>query len=154
MKRVREGEGDGEWRDAGPRRKQKAKPKVVTGTADLSEFGDLAGPAQFWIGNTHPTTDAGTLERVLTKCAEDLSVADFKVDDIHCLTKDDNPRSRSWKITVPARLSDAMMNPAMYYKGWSHRVFTPRTGVWKQPVAAAADPVSGGGSGETLSPHP
>ena len=73
----------------------------------------------------------------------------FLVDDVYCLTKDDNPRSKSWKITVPARLKETMMNPAMYYKGWSHRVFTHRPGLWKQPVAPNAD-----GTGETLTVRP
>ena len=144
VKRVREGEQEGEWRIAENRRK--SKPKVVSGTAEITEFGDLAGPAIFWIGNTHPSTDANTVSKVLQKCAEDLKVVDFKIEDIYLLTKDDNPRSRSWKVTVPARLTDTMMNPGMYVKGWNHRVFTQRTGAWKRPVAP---PVTGSAASAT-----
>ena len=63
VKRVREGDGEGEWREAGTRRKNKPQPKVVTGTADLSDLGDLAGPAQFWIGNTQPSTKIKAINR-------------------------------------------------------------------------------------------
>jgi hypothetical protein len=136
VKRVREGEGEGEWRKV--THKQKSKPKIVAGTADLSEFGDLAGPVQFWIGNTHPATDSERVEQVLMRCAESLNVERFCVDDVRCLTKDENPRVKSWRVTVPARLKDTMENPAMYARGWSHRVFSFRPGPMRRPEAAGA----------------
>ena len=40
-----------------------------------------------------------------------------------CLTKEENPRTRSWKVSVPARLREVMANGAMYPRGWSYRVF-------------------------------
>ena len=62
----------------------------------------------------------------MTKCAENLGVDNFKVIEIKCLTKQDNPRSKTWKVSVPTRLKDIMMDPSMYYNGWTHRVFTFR----------------------------
>ena len=117
VKRVREGEGEGEWRDAAPRRRQRPRAKVVTGTAQPDGFNDLARPEQFWVGNTRSDTDQNKVMQVLEKCASDLGIEDFVIDDVHPLTKEANPRSRSWKVTVPARLKESMLNPAMYPRG-------------------------------------
>ena len=123
-KRQREGEG-GEWREVTHQRgrKPRARPKAVTGTATLAEFDDLAGPEQFWIGNTRASTDEAKVKEVLEKCAKILSIDSFSVENVHGLTKEDNPRTRSWKVTVPARFKEVMSDPAMYPKGWSHRAF-------------------------------
>ena len=125
-KRRREGEGEGEWQEVHNNRGRKPRPraKVVEGTAVLAEFDDLAGPEQFWIGNTRPTTDSEKVKEVLKKCADNLSVKDFKVDNVHSLTKEQDPWSRSWKVSVPAQFKELMSNPAMYPRGWSHRPFT------------------------------
>ena len=57
-KRRREGEGEEKWREVGPRgRKPRARAKVVTGAADLVEFPNLAGPVEFWVGNTRADTN-------------------------------------------------------------------------------------------------
>ena len=60
---------------------------------------------------------------VLKKCTEKLEVPEFAVETVVCLTKKENPRSKSWKVAVPARLKGVMVNPAMFPRGWSHRVF-------------------------------
>ena len=118
-KRLREGEGAGEWLEVTYQRgrKPRARPKAVTGTASLSEFNDLAGPEQFWIGNTRSTTDQAKMVEVLEKCAHNLGVEGFTVEDAYCLTKEDNPRTKSWKVSVPARFKELMANPAMYPQG-------------------------------------
>ena len=78
VKRVREGEGEGEWREVVPckNNKIKSKPKVVAGTANISEFADLVGPEQCWIGNTHPTTDIDKVKQVLERCVQSLDVTE------------------------------------------------------------------------------
>ena len=63
------------------------------------------------------------MKEVLEKCAQSLSIDSFSVENVHGLTKEDNPRTRSWKVTVPARFKEVMSDPAMYPKGWSHRAF-------------------------------
>ena len=102
----------------------------MTGTATLAEFDDLAGPEQFWIGNTRASTDEAKVKEVLEKCAKILSIDSFSVENVHGLTKEDNPRTRSWKVTVPARFKEVMSDPAMYPKGWSHRAFH-QGGLWR-----------------------
>ena len=64
------------------------------------------------------------MKEVLQKCAESLAVQNFRVENVHSLTKDQDPWSRSWKVSVPAQFKELMSNPAMYPKGWSHRPFT------------------------------
>ena len=148
-KRFREGEGAGEWREVTHQRgrKPRARPQAVTGTASLAEFNDLAGPEQFWIGNTRSSTNEDKMIEVLQKCAQNLSVEDFTVEGVHCLTKEDNPRTKSWKVTVPSRFKELMANPAMYPQGWSHRAFHPgyrrQQGAPALAATASAVPVPG-----------
>ena len=146
-KRTREGEGAGEWREVRHQRgrKPKARPKAVTGTASLAEFDDLAGPEQFWIGNTRASTDEAKVKEVLQKCAESLKVEAFTVENVFCLTKDTNPQSKSWKVSVPARFKELMGNPGMYPRGWSHRVFHsgPRRQEGASAQAATVDTEAG-----------
>ena len=89
----------------------------------MAEFPDLAGPAEFWVGNTRAPTVKEKVEEVLKLCADKQSLVDFKVEDVVSLTKEENPRTRSWKVVVPARFKEVMSNPAMYPPGWSFRAF-------------------------------
>ena len=89
----------------------------------MAEFPDLAGPAEFWVGNTRADTVKEKVEEVLKLCADKQSLVDFKVEDVVSLTKEENPRTRSWKVVVPARFKEVMSNPAMYPPGWSFRAF-------------------------------
>ena len=64
-----------------PERKEaRACPKAVSGTASLSEFEDLAGPEQFWIGNTRASTDKAKVKEVLKKYARSLEIEAFTVE--------------------------------------------------------------------------
>ena len=139
MKRAREGDGEGEWKEVGPRRNNKKKPKVATGTAKLTEFGDLSVPSEFWIGNTSPATEATNVKEVLMKCANHLLVDNFEVIDVRCLTKHDNPRSKSWKVSVPSKFKEIMLNPDMYFNGWTHRAFTPRSDTRREAPGGRPD---------------
>ena len=121
--RVRE---NGEWEVVQGKKNNKKKAAVGKSTADLSEFGDLAGPVQFWIGNTAVQTTKETVEGALRKCAENVGQSEFSVSDIYCLTKTDNPRMKTWKVTVSARWKEHMMMGEMYPPGWDHRVWERR----------------------------
>ena len=147
-KRRREGEGEHEWKQVVHKTKQRQKPKAAAGTAKLAEFEDFAGPAMFWIGNTHPKTSKENVEQALKKCAEDKGIKNFKVDDAFCLTKDSEPRTKTWKVTVPGRLKDLMEDSAMYPAGWSHRTFSFRPERPRHAGAPAGPPPANRG-GET-----
>ena len=77
----------------------------------------------FWIGNTRANTTKEKVLEVLKNCALAMKVENFVVDNVVPLTKEENPRSRSWKVSVPARLEEVMANCSMYPRGWSYRVF-------------------------------
>jgi hypothetical protein len=133
---------EGEWQDVAPRRKPRPRAKAGSGTADLEGYTDLAGPEHFWLGNTLPNTTPDMVRELLGKCAEGLSVENFVINDVITLTKETDPWSRTWRVTVPARLKDIMMTPAMYPRGWKHRVFN--VGSRRQPEAVApAAPMEG-----------
>ena len=127
--------------------KQRQKPKAAAGTAKLADFEDFAGPATFWIGNTHPKTSKENVEHALKKCAEEKDIKNFKVDDVFCLTKDSEPRTKTWKVTVPGRLKNLMEDSAMYPAGWSHRAFSFRPERPRYMGAPAGDPPASSGRG-------
>ena len=60
----------------------------------------------------------------LTKLAEKCGVKDFVVENVHSLTKEPNPWSRSFKVCVPGRLEEHMKNPQMYPASLESRAFT------------------------------
>ena len=133
------------WQPQGrPRKvKVKARPKVNTGNANMAGLEDLAGPAEFWIGNTRADTNNEKVAEVLKQAADNIKVIDFKVEEVVCLTKEDRPRTRSWKVAVPARLKEVMLDPQMYPPGWTFRAFTvwqrrPEEGTKKALVAPTA----------------
>ena len=53
--------------------------------------------------DTRSLTNQAKMVEVLEKCAQNLSVEGFTVEDAYFLTKEDNPRTKSWKGSVPAR---------------------------------------------------
>ena len=85
---------------------------MIRGTS--GEFAELAGPVTFWVGRCRSELDEKRIKEIITKCAESCSVKDFTVEDVKCLTKDPNPWTKSFKVSVPARFESAMLNPKMY----------------------------------------
>ena len=87
--------------------------------------GGEAAPVDIFIGNTNPGSTTDIIKEVLVKCAEmseDINEP-LVVIDAKCLTKDDNPRTRCWKVTVPHKYRDYMEKDSAYPSGWSHRKF-------------------------------
>ena len=108
---------------------------VIKGTS--GEFSELAGPVTFWVGKCRPELSEDRIKDIITKCAESCGVDNFVVEDVKCLTKDPNPWTRSFKVSVPARLEAAMLNPKMYPGTWEARPFTKWPSRQQQgPVAA------------------
>ncbi len=121
---------EGGWQEQRPyrssgRQMRSSQPRtqvVVKGSS--GEFTDLAEPVTWWVGKCHPDTTEDKVKEVLKKCANNLGISDFAIENVHNLTKDPNPWSRSFKVTVPARLREQMSNPGMYPAGWESRAFT------------------------------
>ena len=95
-----------------------------TGRASGDGFLDLEGPAHFWIGNTRADTNPEKVKDVLQQAAAKLEIQGFRVEEALCLTKGDAPRTKSWKVSVPARMREHMQNPEIYPAGWTFRTFT------------------------------
>ena len=130
--------GEAGWFVAGrPRKHKQEKPKVSTGSAKGEGLLDLAGPAEFWIGNTRADTEPEKVLQVLHQAADNLGIENFSVEKAICLTKGDHVRTRSWKVIVPARLKEHMKNPELYPAGWTFRVFTKWSN--KKNTTAAAE---------------
>jgi hypothetical protein len=135
---------DGEWHEArssrGARKaKQRTQAKAETGTGSLEGYDHLAAPVVVWIGDTHSTATKDEMKEALLKSAEKLGFADFQVEDVHCLTKETiiNPRTKSWKVTVPQKFKEVMANKDMYL-GWKFRAFTQ----WGPSTRPAGNPAS------------
>ena len=120
-----------EWMTAGNPKIKKVKKtvrktEVGTSSVDLSDLGIAAqaGPIQFYIGNTFGTCDEETITNVLIKCAQNIDKdVKFDVLGVELLTKEDNPRSKCWKVVVPHHCREIMERPDMFPPGWRHRRF-------------------------------
>ena len=66
------------------------------------------------------------------KYAEHHQVTEFVVEKVSPLTKEPNPKNKSWKIVVPARLKETMMRTEMFPRGWITRPFTTYSGPRRQ----------------------
>ena len=75
------------FRPQGRVRKQRTRPKVYTGSADTEGLADLAGPAEFWIGNTRADSTELKVAEVLNQAGVQNKLEDFKVEKVVCLTK-------------------------------------------------------------------
>ena len=93
---------------------------------DLEDIapGGLAGPVNFYIGNTDKRADGDIIARVLKKCAAPLEGgADLEVLEVELLTTEENPRTKCWKVTVPYKFKGLMEKDDLYLPGWKHRKF-------------------------------
>ena len=117
-------------RRGGGRQQQRPRPAVIKGTSD--QFAELAGPVHFWVGKCRPELEEDRIKEIIMSCAESCEVTDFKIESVKCLTKEPNPWSKSYKVTVPARLEEAMKNPRMYLPTWEARPFTMWSGRGRQ----------------------
>jgi hypothetical protein len=137
-------------------RKQRARPRgppapVIKGSSE--EFADLAGPVTIWVGKVRPELDEDKVKEVILKCAESCEVGGFIIENVKCLTRDPNPYSKSFKVTVPPRFEEAMVNPKMYLPTWEARTFTrwpsrqPRGPPAPRQEGSSAAPLAGGGEG-------
>ena len=117
-----------QWQDVLPRRRggggrqAGAQAQVIKGSSE--EFAELAGPVTFWVGKCRPELEEAKIKEIIMKNAESCNVKDFVMENVKCLTKEPNPWTRSFKVSVPARFEEAMKNPKMYLPTWEARPFT------------------------------
>jgi hypothetical protein len=119
----------GSWQEQRPyrsagRQQRAARPKAPVVKGASAKFAELAGPVTWWVGKCRPDTTEDQVKKVLEECAVDLGVNGFAIEKVHCLTKDLNPWSKSFKVSVPAHLAEQMSKPELYPPGWESRAFT------------------------------
>ena len=86
--------------------------------------GGLAGPVDFYIGNTDNRADGDIILHVLKKCAAPLEGgADLEVLEVELLTAEENPRTKCWRVSVPFKYRSLMEKDDLYPPGWKHRKF-------------------------------
>jgi hypothetical protein len=110
------------YASAGRKQRARPRPAVIKGTS--SEFPDLATPVTFWVGKCRPDLNEKKVEEVILKNAESFNLVGFAIENVKCLTKDPNPWTKSFKVSVPARFEEAMTDPKMYLPSWEARAFT------------------------------
>ena len=122
--------------------RKKKKKEISTGTATLQSIPGVIGPLkpsyQHFVGNTPGNMGKETLELVFKELA--LSVlADkgiegpLEIEQCNLLTKEENTRTRVWRVVVPNKFKAIMQDDRMYPSGWHHREFE---GHYRPPLSA------------------
>ena len=72
---------------------------------------------------THSSKDL--IKKVLEKCSAPLlgGGSILTVLDVECLTREEEPRTKCWKVVVPFKFKELMENDELYPEGWRHRKF-------------------------------
>ena len=93
-----------------------------------------AGPVEFYISNTSNLSDRDGIKKVLETTAAKLeNAAGFTVTKVEILTKDPNPRSKCWKVTVPYKFRELMETGELYPAGWRYRKFFASRNIRQRP---------------------
>ena len=106
--------------------KKPRKTAVGKSSVNLEALGAgaEAGPVEIYISNTSNTSDEDAIMKVLETTAAVIDPsANFKVTKAQCLTKDTNPRTKCWKVTVPYKFRELMEKEELYPAGWRYRKF-------------------------------
>ena len=121
--------------------KKKKKKEVSTGTATPGSIPGVSVPLQpsyqHFVGNTPGSLDRDSLEVVLKELAlpvlEDMGVAGpLEIEQCNLLTKEENTRTRVWRVVVPHKYKAILQDDRMYPSGWHHREFE---GIYRPPLS-------------------
>ena len=120
-KRKASGEDEEGFRPQGrPRKTAGGASKVV-----LDDIGEYQPSQQFYVSNTPGHSTKDLIIKVLEKCSAPLLCGGsvLTVLDVECLTKEEEPRTKCWKVVVPFKFKDLMEKDELYPEGWRHRKF-------------------------------
>ena len=111
------------FKTVGRKPRKSANGTSQVGLEDIAP-GGLAGPVDFYIGNTEKRVDEDIIKWVLKKCAEAIEGSEnFEVMEVELLTLEANPRTKCWRVSVPYQFKTLMENDGLYPPGWKHRKF-------------------------------
>ena len=120
-KRKAPGEDNDGFRPQGrPRKTAGGSSKV-----DLEDLGECQASLQYYISNTPGNSTDELIKKVLEKCSAPLLKEQtmLTIHKVECLTKEEEPRTRCWKVEVPFKFKSLMENDELYPEGWRHRKF-------------------------------
>ena len=92
----------------------------------VEDVGDLHPSLQYYIGNTPGKADESIIRKVLVKCAAPLlepDAAPLVIDKVQLLTREQDPRTKCWRVEVPFKFKSIMENSMLYPEGWRYREF-------------------------------
>ena len=121
--------------------KKPRKTAMGKSSVNLEALGAAAeaGPVEIYITNTSNTTEEDDIKKVLeTTAAEIDASANFKVTKAECLTKDNNPRTKCWKVTIPFKFKEFMEKEELYPAGWRYRKFFAARNMRNKPAPGGA----------------
>ena len=105
-------------------RQRQRKTASGTSQVNVEGVGEYIAPVEFYIGNTDKRTTEDTISKVLKRCAAAVEGGeDLIVEKVELLTKEDEPRTKCWKVVVPFRFKSLMERDDVYPGGWKHRTF-------------------------------
>ena len=111
--------------------RKKKKKSVSKGTATQAVQGvevSLQPSYQHFVGNTPGNMEKETLELVLKELAVNVIeekglTGPLEIEQCNLLTKEQNTRTRVWRVMVPHKFREVMQDDRMYPSGWHHREF-------------------------------
>ena len=112
--------------------RKKKKKEVSKGTATLESIPGVAVPLQpayqHFVGNTPGNMEKETLELVFKELAvsvmnEQGLEGTLEIEQVNLMTKEENARTRVWRVVVPDKYRAVMQDDRMYPSGWHHREF-------------------------------
>ena len=88
----------------------------------------LQAAYQHFVGNTPGSMEKETLELVFKELAEPILVekgieGPLVIEQCNLLTKEQNTRTRVWRVVVPHKFKEIMQDDRVYPSGWHHREF-------------------------------
>ena len=88
----------------------------------------LQASYQHFVGNTPGNMEKETLELVFKELAvpilEEKGLSGpLVIEQCNLLTKEQNTRTRVWRVMVPHKYKEVMQDDRMYPSGWQHREF-------------------------------
>ena len=112
--------------------RKRKKKEVGTGTATLESIPGVEVPLQasyqHFVGNTPGNMEKETLELVFKELAVEIMGekgldGTLEIEECNLMTKEQNTRTRVWRVVVPHKYKAVMQDERLYPTGWHHREF-------------------------------
>jgi hypothetical protein len=120
------GEEEGVDNDGFRRQGRPRVRKTASGSSQVQVEGinDYIAPVEYYIGNTSNRITDEDIKTILIRCAAAVEGGQgLVVDEVKLLTKEEDPRTKCWKVVIPYKFKDIMEKDDVYPRGWRHRKF-------------------------------